>query len=129
VALCWTYFIQRRLLRFGFDILKPGKFQNVRQKQSNGKRPRGVHIFCAPLSRTLTAIRVFGRQGDGYLWVWCIHISRGAMVVARSDEQGSFQGLNGWSERQYQAPRFFCMDIARENAKGTEIIKTESQGA
>ena len=34
--------IERRLLRFGFDVLKSGSFIYVHQKQSSGECPVGV---------------------------------------------------------------------------------------
>ena len=37
----------------------------------------------------------------------CIHTSRGAVRVARFDEQGNAKAYRLWNEQQELAPRFF----------------------
>ena len=91
-------YIKGVTVRFGFDVLEPGKFELFVKNKATGT-PYGVHILHA-----------LNFSCDELLWdvvrVFCYIHHRGAFGVARFDKQGNSRALTREASDRL-APRFF----------------------
>lgn len=95
-----TLWEERRLRRFGFYSLKPGKFQNPDKDQADVNATKGVD-YSMPILYLVgrrCCILSAGLVGGLYTLV--------GFVLCSLIGKGNFQGLNEFNEQVVQAPRF-----------------------
>ena len=94
---------KRRLLRFGFDVLKLRNFQmSVKNKAT--WMPRRCVIYIPQIPYSHWSIRT--PHGNYWYGGCVIHIGVGLMRCSFR-QTGQCEGLRTWSERQCRASRFF----------------------
>ena len=94
-------YIKGVTVRFGFDVLEPGKFKRFVKNKATGT-PCGVYIQRIPNNSYIRMCygKLFGCSSYIY--------HRGAFGVARFDRQGNAKTLTREASDRL-APRFFCI--------------------
>ena len=101
-----TRHIKRRLLRFGFDVLKSWENFKLSVKNKATWMPRGCVIYIPQIPYSHWCIPTpLATIGIEDLFTY----RRGAYALLVSTDRAILRSLRTWSERQCRASRFFCV--------------------